>query len=173
MSNHPAPTDQTHAVLVTFHNGWAVETTPAPATIAEIATRVRRLRSEGTAFAVVTVADEYFVIVRPTPRNVEVFVSDGFAALDDDFGVDALVTLGELDEVEAAFDSLDWPEVDEDEEAADEMDIDPYPVGNFGILADMGLAEPTLTVLVDDPDLWAHEQLAAIEEDLGCDIPWS
>ncbi|PRQ10303.1 tRNA adenosine deaminase [Corynebacterium sp. 13CS0277] len=170
MSNHP-----THAVLVTFHNGWAVENIPAPATVDEAATRVRRLRSEGTAFAVVTVGDEYFTIVRPTPRGVELFVSDGFAALDDDFGVDALATLGELEDVEDAFDALDWPEDDDEaaDESVDDMDIDPYPVGNFEILADMGLAEPTLTVLVDDPDLWAHEQLAAIEEDLGCDLPWT
>ncbi|APT83826.1 hypothetical protein CAQU_00565 [Corynebacterium aquilae DSM 44791] len=149
-------------MVVWTDNEWAVNRFPIPNTVEEAASRVRALRAEGTAFAVVTIANEYFTIVRPTPRGIEVFISDGFAALDDDFGTDALAHIDELDSTEDAYDELD-----------DEDDGDPYPIGNFGILADIGVAEPTLTVIADDPDMWATEQLAAIAEDLGCDTPWA
>ena len=46
---------------------------------------VRRLRSEGAAFALLCVDDDYFVVVRPVPGGARWFISDATMAVDDDF----------------------------------------------------------------------------------------
>ena len=53
-------------------------------------TAVRNLRSEGAAFALLNVEDDYLVIVRPGPSRVRVLISDATMAVDDDFAADVL-----------------------------------------------------------------------------------
>ena len=113
---------------------------------------VRGLRSEGPAFALLSVEDEYFVIVRPTPGNTYIFLSDATMAVDDDFAASI------MDEIDADIPDLDPAELDA---------IDPWPEGDFDILSDMGLAEEVLTVICDDMDLDPSEQLLRIAEELG------
>ncbi|GAB3593283.1 hypothetical protein CFAEC_00925 [Corynebacterium faecale] len=113
---------------------------------------VRALRSEGPAFALLSVEDEYFVIVRPTPGNTYIFLSDATMAVDDDFAASA------MDELDADIPDLNPDELD---------DVDPWPEGDFNILADLGLAEEVVSVICDDMDLAPSEQLLRIAEELG------
>lgn len=115
---------------------------------------VRSLRAESAAFALLCVDDEYFVIVRPAPDRVEAFISDITMAVDDDFAATVADAAG-----------LDIPEIDPDELD----DIDGWADGNFEILSDLGLSEEYLTILADDPDLWPHEAIERISEELGFD----
>ena len=115
---------------------------------------VLTLRSQGPAFALLCVDDEYFVMVRPTPSRVFLFLSDAPMAVDDDF---AAAVMDELD--------ADLPDINPD----DLDDIDPWPEGDFDILADLGLSEEVLSVICDDMDLDPSEQLLRIAEELGFD----
>lgn len=113
---------------------------------------VRGLRSEGPAFALLNVEDDYFVIVRPTPEGVRVLLSDATAAVEDDFAAEA------LDEINAEIPDLDPDELDQ---------VDPWAEGDFDILADLGVSEEVLGVICDDDELWPTEQLTRIAEELG------
>ncbi|CAB0627802.1 tRNA adenosine deaminase-associated protein [Corynebacterium diphtheriae] len=109
---------------------------------------VRTLRAEGAAFAMLSIEDDYFVLVRPTPQGVKLLISDATAATEDDFAADI------LDELDA-----DQP----DPEDA------PYAEGDFDILADLGLSEQIMSIITDETDWWASEQLQRIAEELGFD----
>lgn len=115
---------------------------------------VRDLRSEGPAVALLNVEDEYFVIVRPTPGNTYLFLSDATMSVDDDFAAST------MDEMNADIPDLDPEELD---------NIDPWPEGDFDILADLGLAQEVLSVICDDMDLAPSEQLLRVAEELGFD----
>lgn len=118
----------------------------------EAVAAVRALRSEGPAFALICVEDDYLVLVRPTPVATRVFISDASAAIEDDFAAACVEEFGG--------DIPDASEVAEDES---------WPDGDFDILADLGLAEEVLGVLVDDDEAWASELALAIAEELGFD----
>lgn len=109
---------------------------------------VRTLRAEGAAFAMLSIEDDYFVLVRPTPQGVKLLISDATAATEDDFAADIL-----------------------DELAADQPDPEgtPYAEGDFDILADLGLSEQIMSIITDETDWWASEQLQRIAEELGFD----
>lgn len=115
---------------------------------------LRALRSEGPAFAILCVDDDYFIIVRPAPTRTQILLSDCTAAVEDDIAADALDELG-----------IDIPDLDEDE--LDETD--PWPDGDFDILSDLGLSEQVLGLIADDLDAWASEQIVRIAEELGFD----
>lgn len=113
---------------------------------------VRELRSEGAAFALLCVDDEYFVILRPTPSGVQVLLSDVTMAVDDDYA-----------EKLAADAGIEVPDLDPDE--LDE--IDGWPDGNFAVLEDLGLSEELLSVIADDAERWPHESIEWIADELG------
>ena len=115
-------------------------------------TAVRNLRAEEAAFALLSVEDDYFVIVRPTPQGVRFLLSDATAAVEDDFAADIL---DELD--------VEIPEIDPDELE----NTEPWAEGDFDILADLGLSEGVMSVICDETDWWASEQLQRIAEELG------
>lgn len=115
---------------------------------------VRALRSEGAAFALLNVEEEYLVIVRPGPSSVRVLISDATMAVDDDFAADILEQAG-----------IEIPDID-----PDELDnVDGWPDGDFAILEDVGLSEEILGVLVDDPDRDPSDIIFRIAEELGFD----
>ncbi|MFA1425837.1 tRNA adenosine deaminase-associated protein [Corynebacterium diphtheriae] len=109
---------------------------------------VRTLRAEGAAFAMLSLEDDYFVLVRPTPQGVKLLISDATAATEDDFAADI------LDELDA-----DQPDPEDT----------PYAEGDFDILADLGLSEQIMSIITDETDWWASEQLQRIAEELGFD----
>ena len=122
----------------TFHDDFSTVDTAVGA--------VRSLRAESAAFALLCVDDEYFVIVRPTP------LSDASMGGVDDF---AASILEELD--------VEVPDIAEEDFA----DTEGWPEGDFDILVDVGLSEQVLSVIVDESEWWASEQLQRIAEELG------
>ncbi|HTM86099.1 MAG TPA: tRNA adenosine deaminase-associated protein [Mycobacterium sp.] len=112
-------------------------------------TELRELRSAGAVFGLLNVDDEAFVIVRPAPAGTRLLLSDATAALDYDLAAEVLESL------------------DADIEAEELEDADPFEEGDLGLLADLGLPEAVLAVIIADTDLYADEQLARIAAEMG------
>nr|WP_322098020.1 tRNA adenosine deaminase-associated protein [Nakamurella alba] len=112
-------------------------------------TALRRLGATGAVFGMVAVDDEFFVVVRPVPGGAGLLVSDATAALDYDIAADAL-------------DLLDVP-LPED----DEIDDEPWPEGDLAVLADLGVPEQEMTLIVGEDDLYPDEQLRLIAQRCG------
>jgi putative tRNA adenosine deaminase-associated protein len=115
-------------------------------------TELRELRSAGAVFGLLNVDDEFFVIVRPGPTGNRLLLSDATAAIDYDIAADVL-------------DELNIPVPDIDPEDLDETD--PWEEGDLGLLADVGLPEAVLGVIVNETDLYADEQLGMIAQRMG------
>ncbi len=111
---------------------------------------LRRLATPGAVFGLVAVDDEFFVIVRPVPGGpAAVLLSDATAALDYDIAADVLDLL--------------HVEVPDD----DEIDDDPWPEGDLSLLADLGVPEQEMQLIVGEDDLFPDEQLALIAARCG------
>ncbi|RRO85429.1 tRNA adenosine deaminase-associated protein [Corynebacterium bovis] len=141
------------AVAVRQDTAWTVRTLRDRALrgLDDLLADLRSLRSEGVVLGFVCVDDDWCALVRPVPGGVRVLLSDATAALDDDLAADIL---DELD--------VDVPS----EEEADETD-EPWPEGEFDMLEDLGVGEQILSVIFDDEDLYASDQLIRVAEELG------
>ncbi len=133
--------------------GWDVRPLPEDAadSLDRLVECLRASRSEGAVLGFVCIDDDWCAIVRPVPGGVRLLISDATAALDDYLATDML---DELD--------VDTP-TEEEAESSDE----PWPEGEFDLLEDMGGSEQVLSVIFDDPDLYASEQLMRVAEELG------
>lgn len=112
-------------------------------------TELREIRSAGAVFGLLDVDDEFFVIVRPAPAGTRLLLSDATAALDYDIAAEVLEKLDN----DISEDDLD-PE-------------EPFEEGDLGVLADVGLPEAVLGVILDESDLYADEQLGRIAREMG------
>jgi len=112
-------------------------------------TELRELRSAGAVFGLLDIDDEFFLIVRPAPSGTRLLLSDATAALDYDIAAEALETL------------------DADISAEDLEDAEPFEEGDLGVLADIGLPDAVLGVILDETDLYADEQLGRIAREMG------
>lgn len=121
----------------------------ALSSLAEAETELRELRSAGAVFGLLDVDEEFFVIVRPAPSGTRLFLSDATAALDYDIADEVLDKL------------------DADIDAEDLEDADPFEEGDLGLLADIGLPEAVLGVILDQTDLDIDEQLNRIAQEMG------
>jgi len=115
-------------------------------------TELRELRSAGAVFGLLDVDGEFFVIVRPGPTGNRLLLSDATMAIDYDIAADVL-------------DELNVPVPDIDPEELEE--IDPWEEGDLGLLADVGLPEAVLGVIVNETDLYPDEQLGMIAQRMG------
>ena len=123
-----------------------------------VITALRRIAASGGAvFALLAVEDEFFAIVRPVPGGASLLLSDAVAALDFDLAADVL-------------DLLQVPIPEEDDV---EDDVDPWPEGDLAVLADFGLSEQEMRVIVNDVDLYPDEQLAIIAQRCGFGDQWT
>lgn len=112
-------------------------------------TELCELRSAGAVFGILDVDDEFFVIVRPAPRGTRLLLSDATAALDYDIAAEVLERL----------------DADIDDDELD--DSDPFEEGDLGVLSDIGLPEPVLSVILSETDLYADEQVGRIAREMG------
>lgn len=110
-------------------------------------TALRELRSTGAAFGMFNVDDEFFVLVRPVPGGVQLLLSDAAAALDYDIAADVLDLL-----------RVDPP---------DEDDEEIWPEGDLALLADLGMPEGELLVIIEEVDLYPDEQLEIVAQRCG------
>lgn len=115
-------------------------------------TELKALRSSGAVFGLLDVDDEFFIVLRPAPSGTRMLVSDATAAIDYDIAADVLEAL-----------NVEIPDIDPDELD----DIEPWEEGDLGVLADLGLPEPVLSVILADTDLYPDEQLGMIAQRLG------
>jgi len=113
-------------------------------------TVLRGIRSPGAVFGLLDVDDEFFVVVRPVPGGVRLLLSDAVAAIDYDIAADVLDLL-----------RIDVPDDDE---------ADPWPEGDLGLLADVGMPEPELGLIIDEVDLYPDEQLEMIASRCGFQV---
>jgi putative tRNA adenosine deaminase-associated protein len=117
--------------------------------LAAAETELRELRSAGAVFGLLDIDDEFFLIVRPAPSGTLLLLSDATAALDYDIAAEALEKL------------------DADIATEDLEDADPFEEGDLGVLADIGLPEAVLGVILSETDLYADEQIGRIAREMG------
>jgi putative tRNA adenosine deaminase-associated protein len=109
----------------------------------ELIVQLRRLPGDAGAIGFVSLVEEVFVITRVRGQHVQVLLSDGTAAAEWPIARDVADYLGE--------DILE----EEDE---------PEPMGDLGILADLGLSDFDLGAILDDLDMGSDEMLLAIAD---------
>lgn len=129
-------------------NLWQVQEVPAERAddLTTFATELRRWPGESGCLGLVSVDEDFFVVVRVTGTQVRVLLSDVTAATDWPLARSAL----EL---------LDLPVPDDDD--------DPVPGGDPGIVADLGLPARDMGALLDDLDSYPEETLGEIADRLG------
>jgi len=117
--------------------------------LAAAETELRELRSAGAVFGLLDIDDEFFVIVRPAPAGTRLLLSDATAALDYDIAAEVLEKLDN--------------DITEDDLDPDE----PFEEGDLGLLSDVGLPDAVLSIILDETDLYADEQLGRIAREMG------
>ncbi|MET9287938.1 tRNA adenosine deaminase-associated protein [Nocardia beijingensis] len=113
---------------------------------------LKALRSSGAVFGLLDIDDEFFIVLRPAPSGTRMLVSDATAAIDYDIAADVLEAL-----------NVEIPDIDPDELD----DVEPWEEGDLGVLADLGLPESVLSVILAETDLYPDEQLGMIAQRLG------
>ena len=112
----------------------------------ELIVQLRRLPGDAGALGFVSLVEEVFVITRVRGQHVQVLLSDAAAAGDWPIARDVVDYLGEepVDE-------------DEDEEEGE-------PIGDLGIVADLGLSDFDMGAIIDNLDLTSVEMLVDIAD---------
>ncbi len=108
--------------------------------------QLRRYPGDGGALGLVSVDEDFFVLVRVLGAEVRLLLSDVTAATDWPIA-------------RAVIDRLDLPLPDDDE--------DQEPAGDLGIVTDLGLGPMDMGALLDDYDLYPDEMLSEIAAKLG------
>ena len=109
----------------------------------ELIVQLRRLPGDAGAIGFVSLVEEVIVIVRVRGPHVQVLLSDETAAAEWPIAGDVADYLGE--------------EIPEEED-------EPEPMGDLGILSDLGLSDFDMGAIIDDLDMGSDEMLMAIAE---------
>ena len=112
---------------------------------------LRRVPGDGGAVGIVSIASEFFVMVRVRGQKVQVLLSDIVAAGDWPIARDVVDYLG-----------LDVPSDDDDSEA----------VGDIDLFTDVGLSEMELESMCDDLDSEPLDIIETVVEKLGFSGPY-
>jgi len=148
----PDPTEvEAYAVIAYREQGlWQVGLLPDAVTgdLDALVAAVRQQPGEHGAFALVDVADEFFVVVRVQQGRVRLLLSDVTASAEWDLATQVVDHLG----------------VDIPRDAALERVV---PVGDLGVFEDLGLDGMELAALLSDVDAYADEMLSALAGRLG------
>jgi putative tRNA adenosine deaminase-associated protein len=142
---------EAYAVVVYREEGsWQVGVLPEVLTedLDGLIAAVRQQSGDSGSFALVDVADEFFVVVRVQRARVRLLLSDVTAAVAWDLAAQVLDALG-----------LDVPGEDDLDEV--------WPVGDLGVFEDLGLDEMELGAILSDVDAYADEMLSALARRLG------
>lgn len=127
---------------------WQVAALPTRVA-ADLETLVQALRpwpSDTGALGLVSVDEDFFVLVRVLGTQVRLMLSDVTAAT-------------EWPIARQVVERLELPEPDDEE--------DPQPAGDLGVVADLGFSAMDMGVLCDDVDLYPEEALSDIARKLG------
>jgi putative tRNA adenosine deaminase-associated protein len=111
-----------------------------------LADELRRWPGDGGSLGMVSVDEDFFLLVRVTGARTKVLLSDVTAATDWPIARSAVEFL-----------EIPLPDDEDDQE----------PAGDLGILADLGMSAMDLGALVDDYDLYPDEMLGDIAARIG------
>lgn len=114
--------------------------------IEDLAAELRRYPGDFGSLALVSVDEDFFVIMRVAGASVRLLLSDVTAAT-------------EWPLAQAVLDELDLPEPEDDD--------DPDPAGDLGIFDDLGVSALELGALLDDAEAYPDELLGDIARRLG------
>jgi putative tRNA adenosine deaminase-associated protein len=145
-----------YAVIVFRQEGqWQLGVLPDAVTddLDALIAAVRQQPGESGAFALVDVADEFFVVVRVQLGRVRLLLSDVTAAVAWDLAVQV------LDHLDVA--------VPGDEELEEV-----WPAGDLGVFDDLGLDEMEMGAILSDVDAYADEMLSVLARRLGFSEPF-
>jgi putative tRNA adenosine deaminase-associated protein len=110
----------------------------------ELIIQLRRLPGDAGALGFVSLVEEVFVIARVRGQHVQVLLSDAAAASDWPIARDVVDYLGE-------------EPLEEDEEEGE-------PIGDLGIVADLGLSDFDMGAIIDNLDLSSVDMLIEIAD---------
>jgi putative tRNA adenosine deaminase-associated protein len=111
----------------------------------ELIAQLRRLPGDAGALGFVSLVEEVFVLVRVRGQHVQVLLNDAAAAADWPIARDVADFLDE-----------DIPDPDDDSE----------PMGDLGIVADLGMSDFDMGALIEDLDLGSDQMLVEIADKL-------
>ncbi len=114
-------------------------------TVETIAKELRRYPGENGALALISVAEDFVLMVRAQGSLVRVVLSDATAATDWSLARSAIDHIG--------------IHVDDDDDQA--------PAGDLAIFADMGMTAQDMGALLDDYDLYPEEILSEVADGVG------
>ncbi len=114
-------------------------------TVETIAKELRRYPGENGALALISVAEDFVLMVRAQGSLVRVVLSDATAATDWSLARSAIDHIG--------------VHVDDDDDQA--------PAGDLAIFADMGMTAQDMGALLDDYDLYPEEILSEVADGVG------
>jgi len=140
-----------YAVICSRLDGrWDLDALPESLTgdLDDLIAAVQQQPGEQGAFALVDVADEFFVVVRVQYGRVRLLLSDVTAAVDWDLAAQVLEHLG-----------LEVPEDEQVEEI--------WPAGDLAVFDDLGLDAMELGAILADDEAYADEMLAGLADRLG------
>ena len=110
------------------------------------AQELRRSPGDGGSLGLVSVDEDFFLLVRVLGARSKILLSDITAATDWPIAKEAV-------------DELELPQPDDDD--------DPAPAGDLSIVADLGMGAMDMGALLDDVELYPDEMLADISTRLG------
>lgn len=142
------------AVVAYLEEGcWRVASlaTTAARDLDTLVRTLRRQPGDRGSLGLVSIDDDFFVLVRVDGREVRYLLSDVTAATEWPL---ARAVLDEL--------ALPVPDADDDDEDRAQ------PAGDLTIVADLGMAAMEMGALCDDFDLYPDEMLTKIAERVGC-----
>jgi putative tRNA adenosine deaminase-associated protein len=108
---------------------------------------LRQQPTEGVSLGLSSVADDFFLVVRPQGDEVRLVISDVTAA-------------GEWPLAQQALELIDEPMPDTDDERV-------RPGGDLSIFADLGVSAMDLTAVCSDLELYPDEMLAQVAGHIG------
>jgi putative tRNA adenosine deaminase-associated protein len=112
----------------------------------DFAFELRRYPGDGGSLGLVSIDEDFFLLVRVLGAQTRMLLSDVTAATDWPIA-------------RSVVDRLELPLPDDEE--------DPEPAGDLGIVADLGLGAMDMGALLDDVELYPDEMLSDIAAKLG------
>ena len=125
---------------------WNLGVLPDPTDIAQMISSLKSQQTNGGAIALISIDEEFFIVIRVLGTHISLFLSDASCALD--YSV-----------AEELLEIANLPIPEDDDDAG--------PIGHMEILADLGMSSMELSALCDDAELFPDEQLEAIANRLG------
>ncbi|MGQ0623795.1 MAG: tRNA adenosine deaminase-associated protein [Sporichthyaceae bacterium] len=151
-----ADASATDFAVVVFREEDRWQATLLPARVGDeldsLVSATQRLALEGGAIGIVSVEEDFFVVVRVRGQDVSLFLSDATAAAEAPLAGEVLEAL-----------DLPMPGPEDD---------DVQPAGDLTIFADLGLTAMELGALCDDLELYPDEMLDSIASRLGFAEPY-